>query len=83
MHKDEEAQNAIPTTPWHAQSAAKVLADLGTDRSVGLDISEATARLERYGPNRLPAGKKRGPLMRFLSQLNNVLVYVLLGAGFA
>jgi P-type E1-E2 ATPase len=30
----------------------------------------------------LPEGKKRGPFMRFLSQFNNILVYVLLGAGF-
>jgi magnesium-transporting ATPase (P-type) len=30
----------------------------------------------------LPEGKKRGALMRFISQFNNILVYVLLGAGF-
>ncbi len=36
----------------------------------------------QHGPNRLPEGKRRSALMRFLSQLNNVLVYVLLGAGF-
>ncbi|MBV9533400.1 MAG: HAD-IC family P-type ATPase, partial [Bradyrhizobium sp.] len=47
-----------------------------------LDAAEAAKRLLAYGPNRLPEGKKRGPLMRFLSQFNNVLVYVLLGAGF-
>ena len=35
-----------------------------------------------YGPNRLPEGKKRGPFMRFLAQFNNILVYVLLAAGF-
>ena len=38
--------------------------------------------MQKYGPNRLPEGKKRGPFMRFLAQLNNILVYVLLGAGF-
>ena len=43
--------------------------------------SQAAARLERYGPNRLPAGKQRGPLMRFLLQIHNVLIYVLLGAA--
>jgi magnesium-transporting ATPase (P-type) len=45
-------------------------------------LSEASARLEKYGPNRLPEGSKRGPFMRFFAQLNNVLVYVLLAAGF-
>ncbi len=39
-------------------------------------------RLAKYGPNRLPEGKTRGPFVRFLSQFNNILVYVLLGAGF-
>ena len=41
-----------------------------------------SAACERYGPNRLPEAAKQGPLMRFLLQFNNVLVYVLLGAGF-
>ena len=44
--------------------------------------TEASSRLEKYGPNRLPEGKNRGPLMRFVSQFNNILVFVLLGAGF-
>src|SRR5262249_14763147 len=48
----------------------------------GLDAGEASRRLQKYGPNRLPEGKKRGPFMRFLSQFNNILVYVLLGASF-
>ncbi|WP_295402509.1 HAD-IC family P-type ATPase [uncultured Thiocystis sp.] len=82
MAKTEKTQNANPSTPWHAQGVAEVLEALTTDRTLGLAASEAAARLERCGPNRLPAGKQRGPFLRFLSQLNNVLVYVLLGAGF-
>src|SRR5208283_1262045 len=54
----------------------------GVDPSRGLEAEEAARRLTTYGPNRLPQGKKRGPLMRFLAQFNNVLVYVLLTAGF-
>ncbi len=68
--------------PWHAVSADDVLKRLATDGEKGLDAAEASARLRQYGPNRLPEGKKRGPLARFLTQFNNVLVYVLLGAGF-
>src|SRR6516165_590415 len=67
---------------WHAISADEVAKRLGTDARKGLDASEAANRLQKHGPNRLPEGKKRGPFMRFLSQLNNVLIYVLLGAGF-
>ena len=69
-------------TAWHAMSADRVMESLATGREKGLDAAEAARRLAAYGPNRLPEGKKRGPLMRLLSQFNNVLVYVLLGAGF-
>src|SRR5262249_12963424 len=48
----------------------------------GLDPGEAQARLQKFGPNRLPTGKRSGPVRRFLSQLNNILIYVLLGASF-
>jgi magnesium-transporting ATPase (P-type) len=70
------------TPAWHALPAADVAQELATSIDQGLDASEVGTRRQQYGPNRLPAGKKRGPLTRFLSQLNNILVYVLLGAGF-
>ena len=68
--------------PWHALSADEVVKRFATDGEKGLDAAEASTRLQKYGPNRLPEGKKRGPFMRFLAQFNNILVYVLLGAGF-
>src|SRR6516225_1656256 len=67
---------------WHAVPADQVIGRLKTDPAKGLDAGEASRRISQYGPNRLPEGKKRGPLIRFLAQLNNVLVFVLLGAGF-
>jgi magnesium-transporting ATPase (P-type) len=70
------------TIAWHAVAIDQVTGRLNTDPARGLDASEASLRLSRYGPNRLPEGKKRTALMRFLAQLNNVLVYVLLAAGF-
>ena len=79
------AAMANPTadgTSWHAMAVDEVVQRLATDTGKGLDAPEAASRLEKHGPNHLPEGKKRGPLMRFLSQLNNVLVYVLLAAGF-
>src|SRR6516165_8598453 len=69
-------------TTWHALSADEVVKRLTTDGQNGLDAAEASRRLQKHGPNRLPEGKKRGPFMRFLAQFNNILVYVLLGAGF-
>ena len=69
-------------TLWHAITAKETAERLATDPANGLAPAEATNRLAEYGPNRLPEGKKRGPFSRFMSQLNNILVYVLLGAGF-
>ena len=67
---------------WHALSRAEVVDRLAIDPDKGLDPTEASSRLQKYGPNRLPEGKKRGPVARFLTQFNNILIYVLLGAGF-
>src|SRR5215472_2741722 len=67
---------------WHAVSADEVVKRLATSGQKGLDAGEASTRLRKHGPNRLPNGKKRGPFMRFLAHFNNILVYVLLGAGF-
>ena len=81
----EAAVNATSTAgavPWHALTVHEVLKRLATSTKDGLAVGEASTRLQKYGPNRLPEGKKRGPLMRFISQFNNILVYVLLGAGF-
>jgi magnesium-transporting ATPase (P-type) len=76
------ANAAGDSASWHAMSAGEVVKRLATNVEKGLDAAEASTRLEKYGPNRLPEGKKRGPFMRFLAQFNNILVYVLLGAGF-
>jgi magnesium-transporting ATPase (P-type) len=69
-------------TAWHALPTDEVIKRLETQAQKGLDAGQAASRLARYGPNRLPEGKTRGALVRFLEQFNNVLVYVLLGAGF-
>ena len=70
----------VPT--WHAMTADEVIKRLNTNAKNGLDAGEVASRLKKYGYNRLPEGTKRGPFIRFLSQFNNILVYVLLGAGF-
>src|SRR5262245_455067 len=76
------AKPASDATAWHALAVDEVVKRLATSVMKGLEAGDASARLQKHRPNRLPEGKKRGPFMRFLSQLNNILVYVLLGAGF-
>ena len=74
--------NRSNATAWHALPIDEVKTRLNSNTQSGLDAAEAASRLQKYGPNRLPEGKKEGPFMRFLQQFNNILVYVLLGAGF-
>ena len=76
------AGSAGTVSAWHAMTADEVVTKLATSTEAGLDLGEAASRMQEFGPNRLPEGRKRGPLARLLSQFNNVLVYVLLGAGF-
>ncbi len=76
------ANTTADAAAWHSLPADEVVKRLATDLQKGLDPGEASSRLAKHGPNRLPEGRKRGPLMRLLSQFNNILVYVLLGAGF-
>jgi calcium-translocating P-type ATPase len=75
-------QDANKLPLWHALPATDALRQLDSDAANGLDPEEASRRKEKHGPNRLPEGAKRGPFMRFLLQFDNILVYVLLAAGF-
>lgn len=70
----------MPRITPHAQAADDVMGALGA-RPNGLSGAEAAARLDRYGPNNLPEIPRQGPLLRFLAQFDNVLIYVLLGAA--
>src|SRR5215510_8381850 len=75
-------QTVRDVAAWHALSQAEVLTRLATNAEQGLSLSESSARLQKYGPNRLPEGTKRSPFAKLFAHFNNVLVYVLLAAGF-
>ncbi|MGE2737868.1 HAD-IC family P-type ATPase [Mycolicibacterium vaccae] len=64
----------------HARDRAEILAALRTT-AAGLDSADAAARLAETGPNRLPVPPHRSPLVRFLAQFNNVLIYILIAAA--
>ena len=69
-------------TPWHALGVDAVLATLRTSTE-GLDAPEAARRLTKNGPNQLPPAPRTHPVLRFLAQFNNVLIYFLLAAAAA
>lgn len=75
-NKEQEARQN-----WHSVDAEKVLEELGSDKEKGLSDNEVKERIEKYGPNNIPGGKKRSWLMRLLLQFHNVLIYVLIAAA--
>ncbi|WP_028029417.1 cation-transporting P-type ATPase [Gemmobacter nectariphilus] len=70
------------TKPPYALPAAQVLAALSS-RAEGLSASEAAERLHQHGPNALHAGRRSPPILRFLAQFNNALIWFLLAGAVA
>ncbi|MBC7253748.1 MAG: cation-translocating P-type ATPase [Actinobacteria bacterium] len=66
---------------WHALEVPEVLDLLGTSASQGLSEEEASARLHRYGHNRIREEKPPHPLAIFLNQFRDFMIYVLLAAA--
>ncbi|WP_244444722.1 cation-transporting P-type ATPase [Paenibacillus camerounensis] len=66
---------------WHALDSQHTLEALKTDSEQGLSSGEAKNRLDRYGKNELPEGKKTPVILKFLKHFNDVLIYILLAAA--
>lgn len=66
---------------WFAKPREEVLKELNVTASAGLTAEEAKKRLESYGPNKLKGKPKKSILALFLSQLKDMLIYVLIGAA--
>ena len=70
--------------PWHALPATEALAVVESDDDTGLTADEARIRLERHGPNALPAPELRSLVSVFLGQFKSPLIYLLfVAAGLA
>ncbi len=65
---------------WHHLPTDEVLQLLETDPQAGLDIFAVKHRQEEFGPNVLTPRRGKSPLVRFLLQFNNPLIYILLVA---
>ena len=64
----------------YQQSAQDVLASLHSSPS-GLTAEEATARLDRHGPNKLQEAPKATLLQRFFQQLKDPMLLILMAAA--
>jgi|TARA_R100000501_G_scaffold8550_1_gene17373 magnesium-transporting ATPase (P-type) len=71
-----------PTTPyqWHALGSDDALEALNS-QTEGLTDETASSRLAEHGPNSLPETRPTHPVLRFLGQFNNPLIYFLLAAA--
>lgn len=78
----QHEQTSVGDKPfiWHSHSSQEVLEKLNSAHA-GLSQAEAKCRLEHYGANRLEPPKPRSLVVRFLLQLHNVLIYILLSAA--
>ncbi|MEM3068436.1 MAG: HAD-IC family P-type ATPase [Nitrososphaerales archaeon] len=65
---------------WYQLDVKDVFIRLAT-REEGLTTSEARARLEKYGHNRLEEDKGPSPMVIFFNQFRNPLIYILFFAG--
>ncbi|NLH75925.1 MAG: hypothetical protein GX465_02695 [Acidobacteria bacterium] len=66
---------------WHHLPEEEVVDLLGGDVRRGLDLFEVERRRRHFGPNVLTPPRRTSPIVRFLLQFHNSLVYILLGAA--
>ncbi len=73
--------NIISDKAWYQLNIAEVSRTLNTNLSQGLSGQEVRDRLKEYGLNQLEEKKGISPLMLFLSQFEDFIIWVLLGAA--
>ncbi|MCX7615333.1 MAG: HAD-IC family P-type ATPase, partial [Clostridiales bacterium] len=66
---------------WFSKATDAVLEELNVKTSTGLSSQEAQTRLEKSGKNKLGAKPQKSFFALFLGQLQDMLIYVLLGAA--
>jgi magnesium-transporting ATPase (P-type) len=80
--KANDQRPAAQAKPWHSTPADELFRILSAAPG-GLTADEAARRLAQHGANVLPEAAPRSPILRFLAQFNNVLIYFLLMAAVA
>ena len=68
------------TPAWHALDGASCLQQLDSQAN-GLTAEQVRQRVQQYGPNSLPSAPPLPAWRRFLRQMQNTLIYVLLGCA--
>lgn len=66
---------------WFEKKVEDVISSFDTDIVNGLTEEEVKKRIEKYGPNKLTAKKGKSLVRLFFEQLNDILIYILIGAA--
>ncbi len=76
-----ESKEIIQSSQWHQLSTNEITRHLETDLKTGLSESEVAKRQSDFGANELKAKPGTSPIVKFLQQFNQPLLYILLIAG--
>jgi len=71
----------LSKTSWHSLPAEQVAEMLWTDPQLGLGLSEANNRLQKFGKNTISVKKEKSSMISFLLQFKQPLVLILIIAG--
>ena len=66
---------------WFSKSIEDVIKEVSTDPLNGLSSNEAKERLERNGGNKLSGKEKKTLFARFLAQIKDTMIYILMAAA--
>jgi len=66
---------------WHSRSVSDIAAYFGTDFENGLNSEAVFRSRTSHGSNQLPTALSKSPIILFLAQANNPIIYILLVAG--
>ena len=58
-----------------------IIQELNTNIETGLETNDATLRLEKNGENKLAEKPKKSFVLRFFSQINDAMIYILIAAS--
>lgn len=66
---------------WYSFEPDKIAGSFEVEPERGLNNSEVSRRVEKYGKNILEKVKQKSPLLIFLDQFNNPIVWILIAAA--
>ena len=68
---------------WHSESPTAILEQLKTDATTGLTTFQASEKLHKYGKNKLDEAPPKTFFQRFLDQMKDTMIIILLIAALA